>query len=93
MKLKSLLFTSLLLGTTLAFSEIATEQNNTIENNTIEIKKESFTEEKNILLQEKVSIEKELLDNNIWSKIYSNYHTYQELKKREHTLNSKIKHL
>jgi len=32
------------------------------------------------LLHKKESLDKELSDNNIWTKIYSNYHTYQELK-------------
>jgi small-conductance mechanosensitive channel len=35
------------------------------------------------LLQEKKNIENELTQNNIWSKIYSNYHTYKELKKQK----------
>jgi len=43
-----------------------------------------------VLLKEKQALEKELLDNNIWSKIYSNYHLYQELKKDEETLSGKI---
>ncbi len=41
------------------------------------------------MLQKKV-VEKKLLDNNIWSKIYSNYHTYNELKKHEKELSAKI---
>jgi len=45
------------------------------------------------LLKEKSALEKELLDNNIWSKIYSNYHVYQELKKDEEVLNDKINEL
>ncbi|WP_294956642.1 mechanosensitive ion channel domain-containing protein [Sulfurovum sp.] len=44
----------------------------------------------NMLLMEKKVLEKKLLDNNIWSKIYSNYHVYQELKKNEEKLNDKI---
>jgi len=47
----------------------------------------------NRLLHEKSALEKQLLDNNIWSKIYSNYHVYQELKKDEEKLNEKISHL
>ena len=45
------------------------------------------------LLLEKEAIEKDLLENNIWSKIYSNYHTYQELKKQKNILDAKIKRL
>ena len=48
--------------------------------------------EQNLIL-EKDAIEKELLKNNIWSKIYSNYHTYQELKKKKLLLDGKIIHL
>jgi len=40
---------------------------------------------KNLLMQ-KNNINKELSENNIWSKIYSNYHTYQELQKQQKTL-------
>jgi len=43
-----------------------------------------------VLIEEKNTLDKELLDNNIWSKIYSNYHIYQELKKDEETLNGQI---
>jgi len=35
-----------------------------------------------ILLRKK-ALDKTLAENNIWSKIYSNYHTYNELKKQE----------
>jgi len=42
------------------------------------------------LLLEKELIERELQDNNIWSKIYSNYHTYKELKKEKLMLDVKI---
>lgn len=45
-----------------------------------------------IILQ-KNAIDKELLENNIWSKIYSNYHTYKELKKRQVFLNADITRL
>ena len=45
------------------------------------------------ILKKKKLLEKELLENNIWSKIYSNYHVYQELKKEEEALNGKINEL
>ncbi len=45
-----------------------------------------------ILLQKK-ALDKELLENNIWSKIYSNYHTYKELKKQQVYLNADISRL
>ena len=43
-----------------------------------------------LLLLENDALKIELLDNNIWSKIYSNYHTYKELKKQQLLLNAKI---
>jgi small-conductance mechanosensitive channel len=42
------------------------------------------------LLLQKKDINKELSENNIWSKIYSNYHTYQELEKQKKILEKKI---
>ncbi len=42
------------------------------------------------LLIQKNDINKELSENNIWSKIYSNYHTYQELKKQQKRLEKTI---
>jgi len=42
------------------------------------------------LLLERDLIEKELLENNIWSKIYSNYHTYKELKREDLLISAKI---
>jgi len=89
MNLKTLLLSSLLLFATLASAQTPAKENNTTHNTATETK-QTFLEEKNKLLQKKESIETELMDNNIWSKIYSNYHTYQELKKHEITLNGKI---
>lgn len=42
------------------------------------------------LLAEKEVVDKELLENNIWFKIYSNYHTYKELVNQKRTLDGKI---
>ena len=44
----------------------------------------------NQLLLQKEAIENKLIENNIWSKIYSNYHTYVELKQQEDTFNKRI---
>jgi len=59
------------------------------------VSKEEMSKKKRIrvLLNEKDALEKELLDNNIWSKIYSNYHVYQELKRDEEVLNDRINEL
>jgi len=42
------------------------------------------------LVNRKVVLDTQLKDNNIWSKIYSNYHTYMELKKQKEHLNDQI---
>ena len=44
----------------------------------------------NQLLLQKSALKEELLDNNIWSKIYSNYHTYKELRQQEVALSARI---
>lgn len=51
------------------------------------------TQKINQLLIQKETIETELDDNNIWSKIYSNYHTYKELEKLQVTLDANIDRL
>jgi small-conductance mechanosensitive channel len=61
-------------------------------------KKEAISTIKNnskvkALLLQKNNINKELYENNIWSKIYSNYHTYQELQKQHKVLEKKINKL
>ncbi|MDQ1325244.1 MAG: hypothetical protein QG564_368 [Campylobacterota bacterium] len=42
------------------------------------------------LIAEKEVVDKELLENNIWFKIYSNYHTYKELVNQKRVLDGKI---
>jgi small-conductance mechanosensitive channel len=87
MRLTVILFTVLLVVTNLV-AEIPTDFNNS---------KPTFTEQNNTqvtkLLLQKDALDKELLENNIWSKIYSNYHTYKELKKRQVFLNADIARL
>ena len=45
------------------------------------------------LISEKDNLDIQLKENNIWSKIYSNYHVYRELKKQEEVLDKKIDEL
>ncbi len=45
------------------------------------------------LISEKDNLDIQLKENNIWSKIYSNYHVYKELKKQETVLDKKIDEL
>lgn len=88
MNFKHLVLTFVFLSATLAFAEPNVEQNTTTQS--IEDKNTLKT---NALLIQKEALEEEIIDNNIWSKIYSNYHTYQELKEQQETLNAKIKRL
>ena len=88
MNFKHLVLTFVFLSATLAFAEPNVEQNSTTQS--IEDKNRLKI---NALLIQKEALEEEIIDNNIWSKIYSNYHTYQELKEQEETLNAKIKRL
>jgi len=65
------------------------------ENNSTGIAKEEanhpiMTQAIQNLLIEKEKLDKELKYNNIWSKIYSNYHTYLELEKQEGKLTEQI---
>ncbi len=91
MNFKNILIAFALLSVTAAFAEPTLEQNTTIQ--VAEEENSLNTQKINQLLIQKEVIEKELLDDNIWSKIYSNYHTYMELKKQQVTLNAKIKRL
>jgi len=88
MRLKFFYFLLLVLSFTLVQAQNSIDKNSTINPN-----KQAQLEEKKALLIEKESIEKELLENNIWSKIYSSYNTYQTLKKERAVLSKKIQRL
>jgi len=75
------------LAASLSFAE--GEQNATNES----VKQEQNTSGIQDLIINKETLEKELAENNIWSKIYSNYHTYKELKKESESLNADIARL
>ena len=93
MKFKISLLTLTILTSTLIFAEPdLTEQNKSVEvAETLFVEKTAINTTKiNQLLLQKENIEKELIDNNIWSKIYSNYHTYKVLKRQESALNAQI---
>ena len=96
MSFKNILIAFTLLSSTAAFSEATLEQNSTMElieevsetqNQPLDMKKI------NQLLLQKEALDKELADNNIWSKIYSNYHTYKELEKQQIALDAEIERL
>ncbi len=83
--IRALLFVSLFFSTVI-FAVPQVENNSTVAVNQEAISSQS-------LLLDKEELSKELKENNIWSKIYSNYHTYKELKKQEEVLDSKINKL
>jgi small-conductance mechanosensitive channel len=95
MQFKNIVILGIFLSTTLfTFAETTTkvseEQNTSNEKSSVSFQVQA---KKQALLLEKEGIEKELAENNIWSKIYSNYHTYQELKKQNSILEAKIERL
>jgi len=83
------LFITLFFNTTI-FATLQTENNATaaIENNHT-----TFVRVDQKLVNDKIKLDDELKENNIWSKIYSNYHTYQGLKKQEELLENLINNL
>jgi small-conductance mechanosensitive channel len=87
-KLKPLLILLYLLYTPSVFAEETIE----INSSTQTIKEANIIDSEKIdqLLLQKDALDKELLENNIWSKIYSNYHTYAQLKKQEIMLDDEI---
>lgn len=80
---------SILLFFVLFFTPLHAENNQTEPVKPTPVSVEQNTTISSLLLQKEV-IEKELLENNIWSKIYSNYHTYEQLKKQDKLFNAKI---
>ncbi|MBT8349305.1 MAG: mechanosensitive ion channel family protein, partial [Sulfurovum sp.] len=93
MNFKNLIVAFVLLSITTVFSKSYAEENTSIEEsrNAVLTQDSSLDMEKmNQLLTQKEAIERDLIENNIWSKIYSNYHTYQELEQQQTTLNTEI---
>ncbi len=104
--IKTLLFVSLLLTLSLSAEEntnntlaiYAYDKNVTIEEDGISTEQEIADKKSSLLIQKKIntlvkkkeSLDLRLKDNNIWAKIYSNYHTYQELKSQKLHLDDQI---
>jgi len=104
--IKTLLFVSLLLTLSLSAEEntnntlaiYAYDKNVTIEEDGISTEQEIADKKSSLLIQKKIntlvkkkeSLDLRLKDNNIWAKIYSNYHTYQELKSQKIHLDDQI---
>ena len=67
------------------------ESNNTDTNVILEKKVDPKIQNKiNILITKNQTLDLSLKDNNIWAKIYSNYHTYEELKSQKLHLDDQI---
>ena len=94
MKLKHIVLALVLVCQTTLFADVKAESNSAEIKPVTEVKN-TFRDQAQIkkLLLQKELIESELLDNNILSKTYSNYHTYNELKKQNSLLDIQIKHL
>ncbi len=96
MSFKNILIAFSLLSSVPAFAEPALEQNTTTETIIEANKTEKLPldiQRIDQLLVQKETLQKELSDNNIWSKIYSNYHTYKELEKQQIVLDENIARL
>jgi len=83
------LFITLFFNTTV----FATPQTENSDTHTIENNHTTFVRVDQKLVNDKIKLDDELKENNIWSKIYSNYHTYQGLKKQEELLDNLINNL
>ncbi len=90
MNFKNLIVAVFLLSATVSFAASAAESSSVIE---VKEQETSIKQQIEQLLIQKVTIDDDILDNNIWTKIYSNYHTYIVLKKQADPLSVKIKRL
>ncbi len=96
MSFKNILIAFSLLSSVPAFAEPDLEKNTTKETIIEANKTETLpldVQRIDQLLVQKETLQKELSDNNIWSKIYSNYHTYKELEKQQIVLDENIARL
>ena len=96
MNFKNILIVFALLSFTVAFAAPSSVESTYNVNTSMEAVEEQNpldTKKINQLLIQKKALEKELSDNNIWSKIYSNYHTYKELEQQQITLDANIDRL
>jgi len=80
----------LLLWTLVCVSSLSMALSENERNTTHSLKNPQDTIQIQALLLQKDALELELVENNIWSKIYSNYHMYKELKKQQVFLNADI---
>lgn len=96
MNFKNILIAFSLLSVTIAFAQPNFYESTDDENTTTEAVIEAdnmYMQKRNQLLIQKKQIEEELIEDNIWSKIYSNYHIYKVLKKQELVFEKRIEDL
>lgn len=96
MKLTSVVLALFLFGAINLDAEETVELNQTTQNSTEYNASELSIEDgkkSEQLLFEKNTLDSELIENNIWSKIYSNYHIFLGLKKQEIKLDKEISEL
>ena len=84
MRIKLFIFIFLFLSSFLISEETSTTQNVDSTLSSMEI---------DALLRQKEALEQKLIEENIWSTIYSNYHTYKDLKKQQLIIDADIIHL
>ena len=87
-------FASVLLLSVLVAEEVTLEKlldvNRSVKRSTEERLKQQMDAHTSTLLEKLREIEKKVDQENIWTKIYSNYHTYKDLKARQEKLVSEI---
>ncbi len=96
--IRFLLLSILLLGSLLYGEQNSTRNSSMASADTLKLKEfntsaaplESNRPKIKLLLTEKERVDQELLENNIWSKVYSNYHTYKDLEQKKNKLAEKI---
>lgn len=96
MNFKNILIAFSLLSVSIAFAQPNFYESTDDENTTTEAVIEAdnmYMQKRNQLLIQKKQIEEELIEDNIWSKIYSNYHIYKVLKKQELVFEKRIEDL
>jgi len=93
MNIKTVFFLLTIISSSILFAEPVLEEQNSstdiIETPVIDRSSYDKAEIKHLLFQ-KENIERELIEDNIWSKIYSNYHTYKLLKRQKLSLDAQI---
>ena len=98
--IKILLFTALIFTTFINASQenIGKKLSQEISTNIVKLEKNNSKDSESnnrlvTLVEEKNALDKRLITNNIWVKIYSNYHIFKELNNQKSIINDKINFL